>query len=57
MKIMDAELIASLRRFFHLNIELMHNTVLESQKGQLRDILLKKIGHIWGGIEATANKN
>jgi hypothetical protein len=56
MKIMDEGLIGSLRRYFHLNIELMHHSVLEAQKRQLRDIILAKIGTIWA-LSSPANKN
>jgi DNA polymerase III delta prime subunit len=48
MKIMDAALIENLRKFFHLNIELLHATVLEKQQNELRRILLQKFETIWG---------
>jgi replication-associated recombination protein RarA len=56
MRIMDRELITKLRKYFHLNIELLNASLLEKERSFIRTTLLKKFEEIWFGSAAKVPK-
>ena len=53
MKILDKDLIHDLRKYLYLNIELMHQSLLDTQKKQLRATMLRVFDMHWGSVAAA----